>query len=128
MFADLQKQLALRCLLEGKVLRRARNESDSDYAGGGWYDERKLALFLFADGTFRWEKSSFSVVRGGGMSLPSRRSETREGTWQVMVRDGAGELVLTADGAEFARWPTRDGGPGVQILDGQEWNRYLIRD
>lgn len=117
----------LKRTLEGKVLRRQANASDSDFSGGGWYEERNLALFLFKDGTFRWEKDTHSVVRGGGMSLPSRRQETHVGNWQLDVRNGLAELVLIEEGREFGRWATSDAGPGVQVIGTESWNRYLIR-
>ena len=118
---------ALTAVLSGKKLQRERNQSDRDYTGGGFYDEESETLYLFVDGTFRYEKRSFRSVSGGRLALsPSEHKKTDAGTWAVeLVRDEP-HLVLKTGGSVRKSWQTRDGGVGVQYLDGERWNRYRM--
>jgi hypothetical protein len=126
-YKDLALQMRLKDTLRGKVLRDESNARDSDYSGGGWFEEKRLSIHLFADMRFRWERYVFRSIRGGGMSMPSERRDRREGTWDVRVRNDVAELILTADGEEFARWRTRDAGTGMQELNGRVWKRYQMK-
>lgn len=114
-------------LLGGKVLRRCENQFDRDYSGGSSYYERSKAIFLYADGTFRYEERTFAQLSAAGMSLPSERRQVGEGNWSVEIVTGRPALVLRQDGRVAAWWHTRDGGVGVQYLDGEPWTRYRIR-
>lgn len=62
-------------ILRGKVLRRDENQSDRDYSGGSFYFEKSKALFLFEDGTFRYEEKTFSSVSGGGCLCRRKATE-----------------------------------------------------
>jgi hypothetical protein len=113
-------------VLSGKVLRRAENQFDRD-ASSSSYFERSKAIFLHEDGSFRYEERTFSQVSTAGMSLPSERRHAGEGTWNVELMAGRPALVLRQDGRVAAWWHTREGGMGIQYLDGEPWNRYRIR-
>ena len=117
--------------LRGKVLRREENQRDSDYSGGGFFHESKKTLFLFADGSFRYEQYSFSRVSSGGMSMPSRRDKTDLGTWKVVMFEGKPILgLLGKDGSVIEWWhPTLRGGQqNVQYLDGIRWDCHPMKD
>jgi hypothetical protein len=114
-------------LLGGKVLRRSENQFDRDSGGGSSYSERSKAIFLYADGSFRYEERTFAHLSAAGMSIPSERRHAGEGTWSVEIVTGRPALVLRQDGRVAAWWHTRDGGVGVQYLDGEPWTRYRIR-
>ena len=116
----------LTAVLSGKILKRAQNQSDRDYSGGGFYSEQSESIALYADATFRYEKRSFSSVSAGGMSLPCERKTAEIGTWSVQVTRDDARLVLCKGGAIFRSWKTRDGGTGVQYLDGVLWSRYRM--
>jgi len=62
----------------------------------GFYWEKTTSVHLNAEESFRYVERSFSGVSGGGLS----------------------DVV--------AWWHTRDGGNGVQYMDGVPWERYLI--
>ena len=126
-YKDLALQMRLKDTLRGKMLRDESNAGDSDYSGGGWYEEKRISIQLFADMSFRWERYVFRSIRTGTHSAPSERRERREGEWDVRVRNDVAELILTADGEEFARWRTRDAGTGAQELNGRVWKRYLMK-
>jgi hypothetical protein len=110
--------------LTGKVLRREENQRDSDYSGGGFYYDSRKTLFLFADGTFRYEQHSSSRVSSGGLSSPSQRDTTDRGTWKVGMLDGKPFLALQGkDGSVFEWWHlTLGGGAHRQLLDGKPWD------
>jgi hypothetical protein len=112
--------------LRGKKLQREENQSDRDYSGGGFYSEMSDAIYLFADRTFRKERRVFSSISGGGLSRPSESMSVAEGRWTVEMVDGAPHLVLRSEGSVIASWRTRDGGVGVQYLDGVRWGRYKM--
>ncbi len=116
----------LTSILRGKKLQREANQSDRDDSGGGYYSERSESIYLFVDHTFRHEIRSFSSVSGGGLSLPSERKSVSSGTWAVEMVAGDAHLVLRTDEAIVESWKTRDGGVGVQYLNGARWNRYTL--
>ena len=117
---------SLTAVLSGKILKRAQNQSDRDYSGGGFYSEQSESISLYADATFRYEKRSFSSVSGGGLSFPCERKLAETGTWSVQMIGGDARLVLRKGAAIFRSWKTRDGGTGVQYLDGVLWSRYRM--
>ena len=109
------------------MLSRAENQFDRDCSGASSYLERSKAIFLHEDGTFRYEERTFSQVCAGGMSLPSERRQSGEGTWTVELVTDRPALVLRQDGRVAGWWHTRNGGAGVQYLDGEPWSRERIR-
>lgn len=119
--------VTLRQTLSGKVLRREKNQFDRDYSRDTAYYESSQAISLYADGTFRYEERQFMSVSAGTFTFnPGEKHIVHTGTWQVEA-DGANTvLVLTSNGAVLWRAITRDGGPGVQYLDGEAWNRYRL--
>jgi hypothetical protein len=108
-------------VLRGKVLRCAENGSDA-----GFYWEKTTSVHLHADESFRYVEHSVSSVSGGGLSMPSESTREAEGTWHVRDVDGVPALVLWDGEDVVAWWHTRDGGTGVQYMDGVPWERYLI--
>ncbi len=111
---------------EREDTERAQNQSDRDYSGGGFYSEQSESISLYADATFRYEKRSFSSVSGGGLSFPCERKLAETGTWSVQMIGDDARLVLRKGAAIFRSWKTRDGGTGVQYLDGVLWSRYRM--
>jgi hypothetical protein len=128
----MHEHMELKRLLIGHVFRRKENQYEGDYSGGSAYWERQRALFLRENGTFHFEDQSFTSVSAGGMSAPSERRETVDGTWALtseggMLADAAGDFTLVLSsrgrivhlwGIEFLR--------GVTYLDGQPWLRAPI--
>jgi hypothetical protein len=108
----------------GKVLRREENQRDRDYSGGGFYYDNTKTLFLFADGTFRYEQHSFSRVSSGGFSQPLQRDTTDRGTWKVRMVDGKPILGLHDKDGELVEWwhVTSGGGLHQRRLDGKPWD------
>ena len=121
-----QRVESLTAVLSGKILKRVQNQSDRDYSGGGFYSVQSESISLFADATFRFEKRSFSSVSSGGLSLPCERKLVEIGTWAVECAGDDACLVLRKGNAVFRTWKTRDGGTGVQYLDGTPWERYRM--
>jgi len=117
----------LTATLRGKKLVRGQNESARDYSGGGgYYHEEAEAIWLRADNTFRYEKRTFSSVSAGGLSLPRERCTAAGGSWVVEIAKGEPHLTLRSKGRLFASWQTRDGGHGLQYLNGQPWERFKL--
>ena len=116
----------LTAVLSGKILKRSQNQSDRDYSGGGFYNERSETLSLYADGSFRYQQCSFSSVSSGGLSFPYERKSTETGTWSVEFAGDDARLVLRKGGTLFKSWKTTDGGTGVQYLDSTRWARYRM--
>jgi hypothetical protein len=110
--------------LTGVVLRREENQRDSDYSGGGFYYDNRKTLFLFADGTFRYEQHSSSRVSSGGLSSPSQRDTTDRGTWKVGMLDGKPILALQGKDDEIVEWwhAALGGGSHQRLLDGKPWD------
>ena len=118
---------SLTSLLQGKVLRRTESRVDGGASGVFSSSETKHGLFLYADGTFRLEKTVFTSVSSGGFSVPSEEKSAGEGTWAVEVVEDKPALVLRQDGSVVLWWHTEDGGSGIQYLDGKPWDRYYIK-
>ena len=110
--------------LSGKMLRLEESQRDNDYSGGGFYYESRKTLFLFADGTFRYEQHAFSRVSSGGLSQPLHRDTTNHGTWKVRMIDGKPILGLLNKGGEVVEWwhAALGGGRHRQLLDDTPWD------
>jgi hypothetical protein len=118
----------LTSVLQGKVLRRREEDVGGGVSGVISSTEKKYGLFLYRDGTFRYEERTFRSVSSGGFSVPSDEIRSGEGTWAVELVSGKPALVLRQDGEVTKWWHTEDGGPGKQYLGGEEWQRYIIRE
>jgi IS4 transposase len=112
------------------MLRREESQRDSDYSGGGFYYESRKTLFLFADGTFRYEQHSSSRVSSGGLSQPVQRDTTDHGTWKVGMVDGKPILGLLDKSGELVEWwrAALGGGRHRQLLDDTPWDCLPIKD
>lgn len=113
--------------LRGKVLRRTESDVSGGVSGVFSSSQTKYALFLFEDDTFSYEIIEFRSVSSGGYSIPSEDRRTATGTWEVQISDDKPFLVLVQDGSIVKRWHNAIGGEGIHLLDGERWNRYLIR-
>lgn len=116
---------AMTALLRGKVLRRKTTQRDQ-----GWCYEKSEALFLYSDGTFRYQETISSTAFSGGLSLPSEKTGSLEGSWEIDTSSNLSHLVLTSDGLIVANMSTSVGpridGTEHHYLDGQTWTRYSI--
>jgi hypothetical protein len=115
-------------VLKGKVLRRTDADVGGGVSGVISTSQKKRGLFLFDDGTFRLEVIEFTSVSSGGYSVPSQEKRSGTGTWAVEMADDKPALVLRQEGAVVQWWHTEEGGTGIQYLNGQRWDRYLIRE
>jgi hypothetical protein len=108
----------------GKVLRFEETQRNRDYSGGGFFYDKTKTLFLFADGTFRYEQHLFSRVSSGGLSQPLQRDTSHRGTWKVGILDGKPILGLLDKDGEVVEWwhATLGGGGHQQLLDGIQWD------
>ena len=113
--------------LEGKVLRRTVSNVGGGVSGVISSSEIKYGLFLYADGTFRFETTEFTSVSSGGYGMPSEEKRSSEGTWAVEMIEDRPALVLRQEGSIVRWWYAEDGGSGSQYLNGERWDRYLIR-
>ena len=112
--------------LSNKVLRLEKANSDRDYSGGGWYQEVKYEIYLYADFTAVYIKESFSSVSGGGLYLPNQSSDKEYGNWNVLEENGKVYLEMIFDDNSRQKLETQNLGTGIQKLGDQIWNRYLI--
>lgn len=112
--------------LSNKVLRLEKANSDRDYSGGGWYEEVKYEIYLYADFTAVYIKESFSSVSGGGLYLPNQSSDKEYGNWNVLEENGKVYLEMIFDDNSRQKLETQNLGTGIQKLGDQIWNRYLI--
>lgn len=113
--------------LAGKVLRRTESNVGGGVSGVISTSRKKHGLFLFEDGTFRMEVTEFTSVSSGGYGMPSEEKRSGEGTWSVEMMADKPALVLRQGGAIAQWWHTEEGGPGVELLNGERWDRYKIR-
>lgn len=114
--------------LRGKVLRRSDAHVGGGVSGVISTCQTKYALFLYEDDTFSYEVTEFRSVSSGGFSVPSEEKSTMNGYWEIDILENEPFLVLRQDGSIVKRW--RNGisdDEGIHLLDGQRWNRYLIR-
>jgi hypothetical protein len=119
--------LAATWRLSGKVLKKEHNSFDRDYSGGSAYSENSVSVYLYEDKSFLYERKSFSSLSGGGFSLPSESHDREEGRWKVEATEAGAVLILRrADGSVFQSWAVKDGGRGVEYLDGEAWGRCRI--
>jgi len=123
------QRLAIHQRLAGKVLRREENSFDRDYSGGSSFYEKSMAIFLYDDHTFRFEVKSFSSLSSGSFSLPSESRRESSGSWNVVASGSNPALELKLDdGSLLGTWILQaDARQGLEYLDGEPWNRYLIR-
>jgi hypothetical protein len=114
--------------LRGKVLRRTDSDVGGGVSGVISTSQTKYALFLFEDETFSYEITEFRSVSSGGFGGPSEEKRTMTGIWEVQILDDKPYLVLWQDGSIVKRWHNGVGSQdGIHLLDGERWNRYLIR-
>lgn len=114
--------------LTNKVLRRAQNEFDSDYSGGSGFYEKNFAIFLYGDGTFLFQEKTFVSISAAGFSLPRESLKEVVGRWLIGSRAFYPQLLLLdRNGDVFMRVETRNGGTGIEVMNGKNWNRYLIQ-
>ena len=113
--------------LRGKVLRRTESNVGGGVSGVVSSSQTKYALFLFEDDTFSYEITEFRSASSGGYSIPSEERRTMTGVWEIQILDDKPFLVLVQDGSVVKRWQNAVGDEGVHLLDGERWNRYLIR-
>ena len=113
-------------ILSNKKLIREKVNSDRDYSGGGWFDEKKETLFLCSDKSFAFVIESFSSVSSGGFSLPSQSRNEYFGTWNIIEEDFTLFLMLRYQDGSLEKIQTRSLGRGLQELNYITWNRYLM--
>lgn len=113
-------------VLSDRKLKRERVNSDRDYSGGGWFDEKTESLFLCSDKSFAFIIESFSSVSSGGFSMPSQSRKEYFGSWDVIDEDGILYLILIYQDGSQEKLQTRNLGTGLQQLNYQTWNRYLM--
>jgi hypothetical protein len=113
--------------LRGKVLRRTESGVGGGVSGVFSSSQIKYALFLFEDDTFSYEITEFRSVSSGGYSIPSEEKRTAKGIWEVRILDDKPFLVLVQGGSIVKSWQNAIGDEGIHLLDGERWNRYLIR-
>jgi hypothetical protein len=113
--------------LQGQVLRREENQSDSGYGGGSSYWERRRALFLYEDGTFHLDDESFTTISAGGLSSPMEQREATDGTWTVQSIEEKPALALwKEDETSLTWWHLENDGDDVLHMDGEPWSRARI--
>lgn len=113
-------------VLSHKKLKKERVNSDRDYSGGGWFDEKTESIFLCSDKSFAFIIESFSSVSSGGFSMPSQSRNEYFGTWDVIEENGTLYLMLFYQDGSQEKLQTKNLGTGLQQLNYQTWNRYLI--
>ena len=114
--------------LRGKVLRRTDSHVGGGVSGVISSSQTKYALFLYEDDTFSYEVTEFRSVSSGGYSIPSEEKSAMTGYWEIDILENEPFLVLIQDGSIVQRWRNGIGDEeGIHLLDGQRWNRYLIR-
>lgn len=107
--------------LSGRVLRRSENQGDR-----GYFWERNSAIFLRDDMRFRWETETISSASASGLSASGSGKRVVEGRWTIVEENGRMNLVLRHDDGGETSFSSRSGGQGLQYLDGEAWDRYLI--
>jgi hypothetical protein len=107
--------------LSGKVLRHSENQGDR-----GYFWERNSAIYLQSDMRFRFETETISSASGGGLSASSGGTSLIEGRWTIVEDAGQMHLLLRHDDGAETSFTSRNGGLGLQYLNGEAWNRYLI--
>jgi hypothetical protein len=113
-------------LLADKVLKRTVSNVGGGTSGVFSWSEKKLALFLYSNGTYRFETTEFRSVSGGGYSIPSESKRAFEGTWLVEIIEDKPALVIRQDETIINWWHAENGGAGIQYLNGVRWGRYAL--
>lgn len=113
-------------ILSDKKLKRENVNSDRDYSGGGWFDEKTESLFLWSDRNFTFVIESFSSVSSGGFSLPSQSRKEYFGTWNVIEENFTLYLILTYQNGAQEKIQSRNLGRGLHELEYKTWNRYTM--
>lgn len=113
-------------ILSNRKLKRQAVNSDRDYSGGGWFDEKTESLFLCSDKSFAYVIESFSSVSSGGLFLPSQSRNEYFGSWDVIYENFNWYLMLYYQNGSQEKLQTRNLGYGLQELNYQTWNRYLM--
>lgn len=113
-------------VLSGKKLKKEHVNSDRDYSGGGWFDEKTESLFLCSDKSFAFIIESFSSVSSGGFSMPSQSRNEYFGNWDVIEEDYTLYLILLYQDGSQEKIQTKNLGTGLQQLNYQTWNRYRM--
>lgn len=113
-------------VLSNKKLKKQKVNSDRDYSGGGWFDERTETLYLCSDKSFAFIIESFSSVSSGGLYLPSQSRKEYYGYWDILEENFTTYLVLFHQDGSQEKLQTRNLGTGLQELNYQTWNRYVM--
>jgi hypothetical protein len=113
-------------ILSDRKLKKESVNSDRDYSGGGWFDEKTESLFLCSDKSFAFIIESFSSVSSGGFSMPSQSRNEYFGSWDVIEENDVLYLLLLHQDGSQEKLQTRNLGAGLQQLNNQTWHRYLI--
>ena len=111
-------------VLSNKKLKKQNVNSDRDYSGGGWFDEKTETLYLCSDKSFAFIIESFSSVSTGGLYLPSQSRNEYYGYWDVLEENFITYLLLFYQDGSQEKLQTRNLGTGLQELNYQTWNRY----
>jgi hypothetical protein len=114
-------------VLSDRKLQKQTINSDRDYSGGGWFDEKTKTIILCSDTSFAYIIQSFVSVTGGGMSLPSQSKNEYFGTWSVIEENGILYLILKYEDGSQEKLQTRNLGFGSQEINYEAWGRYLIQ-
>lgn len=112
--------------LSNKVLKFEKANSDRDYSGGGWYEEEKYQIYLYADFSAVYIRESFRSVSGGGLYLPNQSSTKEYGKWNICEENGKLFLEMIFDDNSKAKLETENLGTSIQKLGDHIWNMYWI--
>lgn len=113
--------------LINKVLMRTENQFDSDYSGGSSYFEKNISIYLYDDFSFYHEIKTFTSVSAAGFSMPRESLTKQIGRWSIHPFAYHPQLLLTnSNGETVLCQETFDGGNGIEVLNNQNWKRYLI--
>jgi hypothetical protein len=113
-------------ILSDRKLQKQTINSDRDYSGGGWFDEKTKTIILCSDNSFAYIVQSFVSVTGGSMSLPSQSRNEYFGTWSVTLENGTLYLILNYQDGSQEKLQTRNLGFGSQEINYEAWGRFLI--
>lgn len=113
-------------VLSNKKLKKQKVNSDRDYSGGGWFDEKTETLYLSSNKTFAFIIESFSSVSSGGMYLPSHGRSEHYGYWDVIEENFTTYLLLFHQDGSQEKLQSKNLGRGLHELNHQAWNRYIM--
>jgi hypothetical protein len=113
--------------LTGKSLQRRgdprRIQLVSDYSGGSALSQVTQTLTLKTDGRFKLEEKTFEATVG---VLASEKERYINGTWQIVLQDGAPHLQLQTGGRILFSWKCEAGPTGFHYLSSSRW-QFLTR-